>query len=163
MKPLKLLSRPLEDDSIPVQALLYPDEVLIASQGDVGVYDGNAKSPGHQDGVVWITSHRLFWVDKSSIGGLSRRRGTSFYVELQNVMQSDYYAGFLKSSPKIIIQFNPPRSTRSRTISTPALSTTLLSDADRGIVNGISSMSMSGAEQGAADAQDDEEVEDTWS
>ena len=28
------------DGSIPVQALLYPDETLIASQGNIGLYDG---------------------------------------------------------------------------------------------------------------------------
>ena len=29
------------DGSIPVQALLYPDETLIASQGNIGLYDGS--------------------------------------------------------------------------------------------------------------------------
>jgi len=28
------------DGSIPVQALLYPDETLVASQGNIGLYDG---------------------------------------------------------------------------------------------------------------------------
>lgn len=32
------------DGSIPVQALLYPDETLIASQGNVGLYDRFASS-----------------------------------------------------------------------------------------------------------------------
>ena len=28
------------DGSIPVQALLYPNETLVASQGTIGLYDG---------------------------------------------------------------------------------------------------------------------------
>ncbi|EKM74142.1 hypothetical protein AGABI1DRAFT_109975 [Agaricus bisporus var. burnettii JB137-S8] len=50
------------DGTIPVQALLYTDEQLYASQEGVGIYNGLQKSPPHQSGTIYTTSHQLFYI-----------------------------------------------------------------------------------------------------
>ncbi|KDN44635.1 hypothetical protein RSAG8_05400, partial [Rhizoctonia solani AG-8 WAC10335] len=85
------------DGTIPVAALLYEDEELVASQDSVGLYDGKEKTPHHQNGVIHITSHRLIYIDNIH----PRRFSTS--CNLSRIKQTDVYAGFLKSSPKVIL------------------------------------------------------------
>ncbi|KAG8900824.1 hypothetical protein FRB99_005747 [Tulasnella sp. 403] len=87
------------DGSIPIKAQLYESEDLIASQDSVGLYDGKDKSLHHQNGTVHVTSHRLFYID------LRDPRGSSIAMNLSNVRQTDSYAGFLTSSPKISLAF----------------------------------------------------------
>ncbi|KAF8200218.1 vacuolar protein sorting-associated protein 36 [Pholiota molesta] len=83
------------DGTIPIQALLYNDEELFASQESVGIYDGSQKSPDHQNGTVHITSHRLFYIDAHRPGA------RSFELDLSCIIQTEYYAGLFKSSPKV--------------------------------------------------------------
>lgn len=85
------------DGSIPVQALLYDDEELLASQDGVGIYDGQQKSPNHQSGIVYISTHRLFYID--TLNELDR----SFTVDQSLVLQTEYYAGLFTSSPKVTL------------------------------------------------------------
>ncbi|KAH6907276.1 EAP30/Vps36 family-domain-containing protein [Coprinopsis sp. MPI-PUGE-AT-0042] len=85
------------DGTIPVQALLYDDEELLASQDSVGIYDGAQKSPEHQNGVVSVTSHRLFYIDAQ------RGETRSFVLDLSTVTQTEYYAGLFTSSPKLLV------------------------------------------------------------
>jgi len=56
-----------------------------------------AKSPAHQLGSVYITTHRLFYVDSYN------PEGCSFWLDLGAVGQTDYYAGLLRSSAKITL------------------------------------------------------------
>ncbi|TFK32956.1 EAP30/Vps36 family-domain-containing protein [Crucibulum laeve] len=88
-------TRPV-DGTIPVQALLYNDEELLASQEGVGVYNGLQKSPAHQSGTVHVTTHRLFYIDR-------KRTRNSFALDLGYVTQTEYYAGLFKSSPKVTL------------------------------------------------------------
>ncbi|KAJ8494471.1 hypothetical protein ONZ45_g13236 [Pleurotus djamor] len=83
------------DGSIPVQALLYDDEDLFASQDNVGIYDGSQKSPDRQSGSIHVSTHRLFYVDNQD------ETVHSFALDLSYVTQTDYYAGLFKSSPKV--------------------------------------------------------------
>ncbi|KDR78001.1 hypothetical protein GALMADRAFT_244970 [Galerina marginata CBS 339.88] len=83
------------DGSIPIQALLYNDEELYASQDGVGVYDGSQKAPDHQNGTVHVTSHRLFFLNAQ------RASVKSFEMNLSYIVQTEYYAGLFKSSPKV--------------------------------------------------------------
>ncbi|KAJ8507573.1 hypothetical protein ONZ45_g10078 [Pleurotus djamor] len=83
------------DGSIPVQALLYDDEDLFASQENVGIYDGSQKSPDRQSGSIHVSTHRLFYVDNQD------ETLHSFALDLSYVTQTDYYAGLFKSSPKV--------------------------------------------------------------
>ncbi|KAJ3716282.1 vacuolar protein sorting-associated protein 36 [Lentinula guzmanii] len=100
------------DGTIPVQALLYNDEELIASQDGVGIYDGLQKSPQHQSGTIHVTSQRLFYIDAL------KKASRSFYLELSHVSQTDYYAGLFTSSPKVTLHlssdnFVPEESTQT--------------------------------------------------
>ena len=60
----------------------------------------NQKSPQHQSGVVYATSHRLFYVD--NIHPSSR----SFSLDLGHIGRTDFYAGLFRSSPKITLYLN---------------------------------------------------------
>ncbi|KAF9566050.1 hypothetical protein CPC08DRAFT_704135 [Agrocybe pediades] len=91
---LRRYTRPV-DGTIPVQALLYNDEELLASQDSVGIYDGTQKSPDHQNGTMHVTSHRLFFLNGH------RASTKSFEMDLSFVVQTEYYAGLFKSSPKV--------------------------------------------------------------
>lgn len=52
------------------------------------------KTPGRQNGFVHLTTHRLLYVDATHPGTHSLALSLSF------IRQSEYYAGFLSSSPK---------------------------------------------------------------
>ncbi|KAG9310899.1 EAP30/Vps36 family-domain-containing protein [Chiua virens] len=94
------------DGSIPVQALLYNDEDLLASQDNVGIYDGLQKVANYQSGTVHVSSHRLFFVNSH------RPISHSFSLDLVHITRTDYYAGLLMSSPKVTLYldstFFPP-------------------------------------------------------
>ncbi|OCH87834.1 hypothetical protein OBBRIDRAFT_795815 [Obba rivulosa] len=85
------------DGTIPVQALLYTDEDLLASQESVGIYDGPQKSAQHQAGSVYATTYRLFYIDTA------HPRSRSFALDLSDVGRTDYYAGLLRSSSKVTL------------------------------------------------------------
>ncbi|KIM26587.1 hypothetical protein M408DRAFT_72594 [Serendipita vermifera MAFF 305830] len=92
------------DGSIAVPALLYPDETLLGDQDGVGLYEGNNKAPNHQLGSIHVTSHRLIYIDTIH----PRRRSLEF--ELRRITQTEFYAGFLTSSAKITLFFQPPNT-----------------------------------------------------
>ncbi|KAG7116576.1 Vacuolar protein-sorting-associated protein 36 like [Verticillium longisporum] len=74
-----------------------PDEVLLFVQDNVGLYEGKYKLPHHQNGQVYLTSHRICYVDKED------PRTHSVALELKDVDRYEFYAGFLKSSAKITL------------------------------------------------------------
>ncbi|TFK26964.1 vacuolar protein sorting-associated protein 36 [Coprinopsis marcescibilis] len=88
------------DGTIPAEALLYSDEELIGSQDSVGIYDGPQKSPEHQDGIVYVTSHRLFYVDAKY------PETRSFALDLAAITQTESFAGLFMSSPKVTIHIS---------------------------------------------------------
>ncbi|KAF8645600.1 hypothetical protein AX16_007682 [Volvariella volvacea WC 439] len=88
------------DGTIPVQALLYSDEELLASQDSIGIYDGLQKSPHHQQGTVHATTHRLFYVDTP------HPLNNSFALDLSRITKTEYYAGLFKSSPKVTLHLS---------------------------------------------------------
>ncbi|KAJ7500784.1 EAP30/Vps36 family-domain-containing protein [Mycena galericulata] len=85
------------DGTIPIPALLYNDEELLASQDSVGIYDGVHKSPNHQAGTVHVTTHRLFYISSQ------QEFAHSFAMDLSYIGQTDYYAGLFKSSAKVTL------------------------------------------------------------
>jgi len=101
---LRRYTRPV-DGTIPVPALLYNDEEIHANQDGVGVYDGLQKSSNHQSGSVYLTSHRLFYIDASNPFAYS------FSMDLSYVTQTEYYAGLFKSSPKITLHLSGTSAT----------------------------------------------------
>ncbi|KAI9279850.1 EAP30/Vps36 family-domain-containing protein [Sporodiniella umbellata] len=77
---------------------LQPDESLLIQQGKTGLYEGKNKLEHYQDGVCYLTSHRIIYVDEAN------SLEYSIEIRLQDIKSVDSYAGFLRSSPKIILQ-----------------------------------------------------------
>ncbi|KAG8943118.1 hypothetical protein FRC04_003198 [Tulasnella sp. 424] len=63
---------------------------------------GKEKSPHHQNGVVHITTHRLFYID------LLNPQAYSLALNLSNVRHTEFYTGFLSSSSKVTLVLGPP-------------------------------------------------------
>lgn len=74
-----------------------PDEDLLFVQDNVGLYEGKFKLPNQQNGQVYLTSHRVCYVDKAE------PRKYSVALDLKDVERYEFYAGFLKSSAKITL------------------------------------------------------------
>ncbi|TFB00345.1 Vacuolar protein-sorting-associated protein 36 [Trichoderma ghanense] len=80
-----------------------PDEALLFVQDNVGLYEGKYKLPNQQNGQVYLTSHRICYVDKAE------PRKNSVALNLKEVDRYEFYAGFLKSSAKITLVPKPLR------------------------------------------------------
>ncbi|KAJ6447245.1 vacuolar protein sorting protein [Purpureocillium lavendulum] len=95
-----------------------PDEVLLFVQDNVGLYEGKYKLPNQQNGQVYLTSHRICYVDQLE------PRANSLALDLKEVDRYEFYAGFLKSSPKVTIVPKPSKrsSLHGRAISNAAAS-----------------------------------------
>ncbi|KAI0160296.1 Vps36-domain-containing protein [Xylariaceae sp. FL1272] len=80
-----------------------PDEVLLFVQDNVGLYEGKFKLPNQQLGQVYLTSHRVCYVDTAE------PRKYSVALDLKDVERYEFYAGFLKSSAKVTLVPKPPK------------------------------------------------------
>ncbi|XDG06696.1 hypothetical protein ABKA04_006311 [Annulohypoxylon sp. FPYF3050] len=80
-----------------------PDEVLLFVQDNVGLYEGKYKLSNQQNGQVYLTSHRICYVDKQE------PRKYSVALDLKDVERYEFYAGFLKSSPKVTLIPKPAK------------------------------------------------------
>ena len=80
-----------------VRAALAPGEALVAEQSGVGMYDRQEKVPLRAVGTAVLTTHRLAYVDAAQAAE------QSCFVRLDAIRQTEHYAGFLKSSPKVTI------------------------------------------------------------
>ncbi|GAA5804036.1 hypothetical protein HPULCUR_009522 [Helicostylum pulchrum] len=78
-----------------------PTETLIVQQGHVGLYEGKNKLDQYQDGICYLTSHRLIYVDSTNPLENSIEMSLAFIKDIET------YGGFLRSSPKIIINIDP--------------------------------------------------------
>ncbi|KAF4589202.1 Vacuolar protein-sorting-associated protein 36 [Ophiocordyceps camponoti-floridani] len=108
-----------------------PDEVLLFVQDNVGLYEGKLKLPDHQNGQVYLTSHRICYVDKAE------PRANSVALELKHVDRFDLYAGFLKSSAKITLIPKPlKRSTLDPRAKLDAVSSSRAGSASPGLRDG---------------------------
>ncbi|ROW02090.1 hypothetical protein VSDG_02495 [Cytospora chrysosperma] len=77
-----------------------PDEVLLFVQDNVGL---KYKLPNQQNGQVYLTSHRICYVDKAD------PRKNSVALDLKDIERYEYYAGFLKSSAKVTLIPKPTK------------------------------------------------------
>ncbi|KAJ8103010.1 EAP30/Vps36 family-domain-containing protein [Lipomyces tetrasporus] len=94
--------------------VLLPNEVDILVQDGVGLYDGRLKLEGYQDGRVYLTTHRVCYVDNV------RPATHSVAIELSQVNRIQFYPGLLRSSPKVSLYLLPQSSPSTP----PALSST---------------------------------------
>ncbi|KAI4256241.1 MAG: hypothetical protein L6R42_006337, partial [Xanthoria sp. 1 TBL-2021] len=76
---------------------MLPDETLLFVQDAVGLYEGKFKIPAFQNGHAYLTSHRACYVDNVE------PRKSSIAINLKEVERYEFYAGFLKSSPKVTL------------------------------------------------------------
>ncbi|KAL5478830.1 VPS36 [Sanghuangporus weigelae] len=115
MSALTRYTQPI-DGTIPVAALLYDDERLLASQDGVGLYDGPNKSAAHQSGTIHISSHRLFFIAGAASSSPLRaplaedERGASLLLPLETITHTESYVGFFKSSPKVTLHLRQSNS-----------------------------------------------------
>ncbi|KAK9474775.1 EAP30/Vps36 family-domain-containing protein [Dipodascopsis tothii] len=84
--------------------VLGPDESDVLVQSSVGLYDGRTRMPEHQNGRVYLTSHRICYVDDE------RPLTHSMAITLSEVRSVQYSAGFLRSSPKVTLNFGDDAS-----------------------------------------------------
>ncbi|KAI0555298.1 EAP30/Vps36 family-domain-containing protein [Xylaria curta] len=103
-----------------------PDEVLLFVQDNVGLYEGKYKLPNQQRGQVYLTSHRICYVDTQE------PRKYSVALDLKDVERYEFYAGFLKSSAKVTLIPKPAKrgSLQSRAVAITATSSSPLPASD---------------------------------
>jgi ESCRT-II complex subunit VPS36 len=89
--------QPIDVSNSSLGAHLFPSEEVYLLTPGVGLYSGASKSLPHSSGTVYLTSHRLFYIDDAE------PHRHSCFLKLSIVRETQYYAGFLKSSPKITI------------------------------------------------------------
>ncbi|KAE8268931.1 hypothetical protein A4X09_0g3407 [Tilletia walkeri] len=93
---------PLSATTSSLGSHLGPDEEILTLQEHVGLYHGTAKAKRQADGTLYLSSHRIIYVDRFA------PLYHSCALSLALVRQTEYYAGFLKSSPKITLKLEPP-------------------------------------------------------
>ena len=81
-------------------AHLLPSEEVYLLTTNVGLYSGPYKSLPHSSGTVYLTSHRLFYIDDA------KPHSHSCFLTLDHIRETQHYAGFLKSSPKVTLGFH---------------------------------------------------------
>ncbi|KAI8988854.1 EAP30/Vps36 family-domain-containing protein [Pilobolus umbonatus] len=75
-------------------------ETILMQQAHIGLYEGKKKLPQYQDGVCYLTSHRIVYVD--NIHPLEY----SIEIGLNIIRDIESYNGFLRSSPKITLHLD---------------------------------------------------------
>ncbi|KAK8106372.1 Vps36-domain-containing protein [Apiospora kogelbergensis] len=90
-------------------------EALTFVQDNVGLYEGKYKLPNQQKGQVYLTTHRICYVDSQE------PRKHSVALDLKDIERYEFYAGFLKSSAKFII--TPPDSSARNSPAAPVQAT----------------------------------------
>ncbi|MBW0526472.1 hypothetical protein O181_066187 [Austropuccinia psidii MF-1] len=89
--------RPIDCTTLSIRAQLFLDEEILHYQAGVGLYDGKDKDERYQDGTLYLTSHRLIYVDSS------QPHRHSCFLDICLIRQTEYWIGFFKSSPKITL------------------------------------------------------------
>lgn len=68
---------------------LLPDETLLFVQDAVGLYEGKYKIPSYQNGHVYLTSHRVCYVDNQE------PRKHAVAIDLKDVERPEFYVCLL--------------------------------------------------------------------
>ncbi|KAK4684902.1 ESCRT-II complex subunit VPS36, partial [Tremellales sp. Uapishka_1] len=83
---------------------LSDGEEWIGQWDSVGLYEGNNKILSHQTLSVHLTTYRLILVP-------DQPTGSSLSTQLEHVRQTEFYVGFMRSSPKITLVLGLSAST----------------------------------------------------
>ncbi|RIA97448.1 EAP30/Vps36 family-domain-containing protein [Glomus cerebriforme] len=100
-----------------LRPILGEGETILAIQDNVGLYDGNEKAAGYMCGKVYLTSHRIIYVDSE------QPNTNSIGVEIKLIKGREFYTGFVKSSPKITLKFSDSNNNLYNNNSSPSTST----------------------------------------
>lgn len=92
--------QPISITNSSLGAHLYPSEEVYLLTANVGLYSGPYKSLPHSGGTVYLTSHRLFYIDDA------QPHLHSCFLTLNLIRETQFYAGFLKSNPKVTLGFD---------------------------------------------------------
>ncbi|KAG9302381.1 hypothetical protein G9A89_011431 [Geosiphon pyriformis] len=106
-----------------LRPILGPTETILAIQDNIGLYEGNEKLAEYANGKVYLTTHRVIYVDSE------QPQTKSLALNLQLVKGREFFTGFLKSSPKIILRFTENiygLKSQAPTLASPSSSTTTL-------------------------------------
>lgn len=87
----------LNTSTTTLNAQLFANETILCTQANVGLYDGKEKDLSHDNGTLYLTTHRLIYVDAL------RPHYNSCHLDLALVRLTEYWAGFISSSPKITL------------------------------------------------------------
>eukprot|EP00842_Homolaphlyctis_polyrhiza_P006298 jgi/Hompol1/666/HPOL_000877-RA len=88
------------DLSLARRPLLLHSEAIAFTAKDVGLYNGNERLRDLDAGILYVTSHRILWVDEAKAHGVQLR--------LQLVRDVQSTMGFIRSSPKIVLKLQLP-------------------------------------------------------
>ncbi|KAJ2867573.1 Vacuolar protein-sorting-associated protein 36 [Coemansia aciculifera] len=78
-----------------LRPVLESDEKIVCVQNKVGLYKGSERDEEHDSGTVYLTTHRIVYVDQE------RAREQSVGVDLSQVQRCSLNSGFLYTSSKI--------------------------------------------------------------
>ncbi|CAG8789191.1 1058_t:CDS:2, partial [Cetraspora pellucida] len=68
-----------------LRPVLLDNETILAIQDNVGLYDGNEKAIGYMKGTVYLTSHRIIYVDSQN------PTTNSITVEIKLIRGREFY------------------------------------------------------------------------
>ncbi|CAG8535339.1 6994_t:CDS:2 [Ambispora gerdemannii] len=83
-----------------LQPLLIVDERLFLVQDNAGLFDGTDKNAKYGNGKIYLTSHRIIYVDSK------QPNNNSVALDLKHIKGLEYMTGLLRSSRKIILHFS---------------------------------------------------------
>lgn len=107
--------QPIDVSNSSIGAHLYPSEEVLLLTPGVGLYSGPSKSLPHASGTVYLTTHRIFYIDDV------QPHKRSCFIKLSIIRETQFFAGFLKSSPKITLGFRQREEDQSASLKTEAL------------------------------------------
>ncbi|KAI8321990.1 Vps36-domain-containing protein [Martensiomyces pterosporus] len=97
-----------------LRPLLENGEKIVSIQNKVGLYKGAERDEEHDSGTVYLTTHRIVYVDQL----LPRHR--SLALDISRIQRCSAHSGFLYSSAKIHIYLNPATGGSGSQTSAPA-------------------------------------------
>ncbi|KAF9435843.1 hypothetical protein BGZ76_005391 [Entomortierella beljakovae] len=88
--------------------VVEPQELIQATQDQVGLYDGRQKAEDYPNGTVYLTSYRILYIDAKD----PARKSIGLPLRLIHGIQ--HYGGFMSSSPKITLELYPRQDTANQ-------------------------------------------------
>ncbi|KAJ3125006.1 Vacuolar protein-sorting-associated protein 36 [Nowakowskiella sp. JEL0407] len=106
-----LFFAPVELNQSSKRPVLSQNESILFLQKSVGIYDGNEKIMDYNNGVAYISTHRIMWLDEE----FPEKKAIGIYLSCVSTWETT--AGYLTRSPKIVIKlaFETPNDSSTST------------------------------------------------